>query len=805
MLKIKQITIENFRGVKLPLTIEFMKGGNYTSALLYGRNGTGKSSIVDAWEWLNTFQIQTLSREGVSATDFPHKVSKGNNSYISIDFQHPTIGTIKALFNGKKISAPTITGKYDEFRALSTYPNYLRYSDLQEFVYKTKAERYKYIAKFFGLEKFSLLQDTLQTAINKQTQNLQNHQFHLDANIKEIKTITGFTKVDEKAVVKYISSIGEKHGFTAVTQFKDANTIKLGLEKIVAANPITKELTEWQGFKKKQDQFYPLSSVKAQCLELEKAFADLKKNEESIKQLILSHLYELSIEVLPKLEDKTKCPVCDTIFKGDLLEHIKAKHTKLDILNRKKKDFDAKKAALEKQVGNLSRQIAIIQSENNPKVLDAHKSFFAEINSIGASLPAIAATLKKQLKELSEIKISSDTAIEKIEDIIAGEATNRKKVSDKIDTLSKDEKTKTLAQDFHNVSTVITGYRNFIINSNKVSYLSSITTNLNSLFSQLTTFIQTTIQTTFDGISSNVVEYFNVLESSNDFIKNPALKLITGKDKAVELEIEFVTEKISPAFKFMSESQVNSFGLAIFLAAVKHFNADFKFFILDDVINSFDAFKRPKVAQLLATKFSDFQILVFTHDQIFFDTMQRDFPNWQRYKVTSWDYNTGPRYRLAKNYTEEIKEYLDEDKPVTAGQTLGRYLEWTLGAINENMQTPIKYKIENVYTLGEFYDPMVKRFREKLKQSGKQHKLIAAFDGIEQGTIFRNYCAHWKNEASPFTAPEIQGVFDKWVEIEKMLYCPDCKSFANFDSSTGTEYIKCNCCKLDLKDSSLYI
>nr|QNO47374.1 hypothetical protein LNGCCOLK_00052 [Methanosarcinales archaeon ANME-2c ERB4] len=43
MLKIKKITIENFRGIKPPLTIDFVKGGSYSSVLIYGRNGTGKA------------------------------------------------------------------------------------------------------------------------------------------------------------------------------------------------------------------------------------------------------------------------------------------------------------------------------------------------------------------------------------------------------------------------------------------------------------------------------------------------------------------------------------------------------------------------------------------------------------------------------------------------------------------------------------------------------------------------------------------------------------------------------------------
>jgi AAA15 family ATPase/GTPase len=284
MLKIKKITIENFRGLRFPVSVDFVKGSKTTSALIYGRNGTGKSSIVDAWEWLLNFNIENLRREGISATDFPHKASGGNNSYMSVDFQHTSINIATATFNPKKITTPTITGEYNEFKAFSKYPNYLRYSDLNEFICnKRKAERYEYIAKYFGLEKFSLLQDTMQAAINKQTINLQSLQSAFDASSNTINTITGLTTVDEATVVTFINSIAAKHKIAAITTFKEAETVKTALQKVVQKNPVTKELTEWKAFQIRQNSFYPITTAKANCIAFEKLFTDLKQNEESIK------------------------------------------------------------------------------------------------------------------------------------------------------------------------------------------------------------------------------------------------------------------------------------------------------------------------------------------------------------------------------------------------------------------------------------------------------------------------------------------------------------------------------------------
>lgn len=393
MLKIKKITVENFRGLRLPICIDFVKGSQTTSALIYGRNGTGKSSMVDAWEWFHKFQIENLSREGVSLADLPHKASKGVNSYISVDFQHTSINNATATFDPKKIATPTISGEYDEFKSFSTYPNYLRYTDLNDFICnKRKAARYEYIAKYFGLEKFSLLQDSLQSTLNKQNTKLRSLEVAFDISRNAINAITGLTVVDEVTVVGFINKIAIKYKIDSITTFIEAETVKVSLQKIVQKNPVTKDLTEWRAFKIRQDQFYPITTIKANCLTLEELFTDLKQDEESVKQLILSSLYKQSIEVISNLEDQSKCPVCDETFAGDLLEHISVKHNSLVELNEKKKVFDNKKSGLEKQFEVISRKIAAIEAESSSVVLAAHQIFFddlAEINSVCPNLITI--------------------------------------------------------------------------------------------------------------------------------------------------------------------------------------------------------------------------------------------------------------------------------------------------------------------------------------------------------------------------------------------------------------------------------
>ena len=63
--EIQKITISGFRGINTPpLELDFQKGKSIQSMMIYGRNGSGKSSIVDAWEWLYSGKIEHLAHEG---------------------------------------------------------------------------------------------------------------------------------------------------------------------------------------------------------------------------------------------------------------------------------------------------------------------------------------------------------------------------------------------------------------------------------------------------------------------------------------------------------------------------------------------------------------------------------------------------------------------------------------------------------------------------------------------------------------------------------------------------------------------
>lgn len=797
-MRLRTIRIENFRGIKQVLEFPFNKGSTNTSLAIYGKNGTGKSSIVDAWEWLYDYKILHLAREGAGEKDYPHKDTDGSNTYIELEFDGE-FANVKFQFNHRRITQPTVTGNYSDLREKLPHPCHLRYRDLQRFVYFSKAEKYEYLARYLGFETALLIQNNLRTYSNAlQTKiDIAQGAIHESSSRVEEILLGDETEITEKNVVSYINSVCSKHKVPPIDNFKEVKRAKDALKKLVDENPKTKELADWKELKRKLERFYPIVSVKDNLDRVEVLFEGLKEDKENLKNIIRIGLYEDGLEVLNKEDDKTICPLCDQKFDGELVGHITHKHEALENLKRKLEEFQQKQSSVQQVLRGLKVKIESISEFESEIVRESIKDWFEKLRVIEEGLDEPIETFSKKISDIDELKYTEDEWVKKIDEIIADKESLTTKIDENIERLDEDKARKELTDDFTNINDLATSFFRYELNHLRLNYRNTVKTIFDGVVSQFNDWIKSQIQAAFDNISGDIVDYFNLLENNHPYIKNPKIKLLTDRDKAIELEIEFAGEELSPAYKVLSESQINSFGLSVFLAAIKQFNTDFKFIILDDVINSFDAFKRPRVIQLLDQHFDDHQLLVLTHDPVWYERLIRSFPTWNRLRFYGWNYTTGPKVEVGKDTFEQIQVDLDKDLGVEAGQKLGRYLEWVLQVMNQNFHTPIKFKISNEHTLAELYTPFKKRFKDKLQAT---HRVFALLENFDANTGFRNFCMHWKD--GQFTSDEIQEIFNSWKDIELELTCGECNRYAAYDSDTG--YVKCRCDCLDLKNEKYY-
>ena len=144
--KIKSINITGIRGVREGLNLSPDK----RSLLIYGDNGTGKSSITDALEWFYNDSIEHLTGEEVGG--------KGKNALrnvflnpsdeakIEIQYSNKLLDNEKSINNLLKTFNSNSSKEFASYFSQSQSENLiLRYRDLVQFIIATKGDKLKHL------------------------------------------------------------------------------------------------------------------------------------------------------------------------------------------------------------------------------------------------------------------------------------------------------------------------------------------------------------------------------------------------------------------------------------------------------------------------------------------------------------------------------------------------------------------------------------------------------------------------------------------------------------------------------------
>ena len=155
MTKINNFNIVGLRGIKDCLSLKLDKN----SALLYGDNGTGKSSIVDAFEWFYKDSIAHLSNEeidrkrGITALRNIFLTDE-DEAHFKVSFTKNNLDNTKTISenNGKlKINLSNTSEGFNIYLSDSNKENLiLRYGDLISFINASKTDKLKELSKIIG-------------------------------------------------------------------------------------------------------------------------------------------------------------------------------------------------------------------------------------------------------------------------------------------------------------------------------------------------------------------------------------------------------------------------------------------------------------------------------------------------------------------------------------------------------------------------------------------------------------------------------------------------------------------------------
>lgn len=194
--------------------------------------------------------------------------------------------------------------------------------------------------------------------------------------------------------------------------------------------------------------------------------------------------------------------------------------------------------------------------------------------------------------------------------------------------------------------------------------------------------IREKVQSLLDTLQAPMNDIYKEIQGDN---AKPIRLELPGEDdtnqQRMQLVIDFAENRhgVAPS-GYLSDSQIHSVALALRLAAIKKFNGAAPVIALDDVVTSYDADHRRAIGALLAKMFTDCQIILVTHDERFFNHLQDQLAakDWQFTRIIGLDPAFGPRFADHKVTDEMIADRWAKGESA-ANEMRQAEEEWLLG------------------------------------------------------------------------------------------------------------------------------
>lgn len=808
---IRSITLSGFRGVFHPLTIDLVKGGTPTSLMVFGRNGTGKSSITDGWEWFHSGSVEHLAREGAKAGAYPSRLPGGATApdgFVEVTFQDAAAGTVRQSLGGGRVPATSNAGGLSWFRQRTTHPCHIRFEDLSRFVYLTKTERFDELADLMGFKAQVELQKQLRRVESRLAEELSRARRSRDERASAVATHFKLKsdELSDQAILDRFGGLFARHGLPEVKTWAGVAGGRAILSSRLESDQNAKELKDLEALVRCLDRLNPpdLDDALGSFATLYSAF---RAQERVVVADVLLGLYEKGEAAVranrrasPAPENAADtCPLCGQSYEGDLLAHIQIELEALSTFRAARNTAEQARSQVRNAIPDkptLKKDFTQGLGDSGPTAdqfdVASLTKLCEEIDKLLAETrreldPNVEAITEEAAARISEARSKLAIAVA---EAVAEKALVRAQVNARVAVLADDSARARLVEDHAKVVRGLELWQEYGGAKRREASLAHCYSEYLALVERYVTMNVDDVDVRFAAISTDVDRYFGILEANTDGVAHPALKLLRDQERAVVLEVEFRGDRVSPAYSYLSESQLNSFGLSVFLASVRHINRDFRLVLLDDVVNSFDAHKRPQMIKLLKQEFSDFQVIVLTHDDVWWTQLIDHCPHWSRIKFKRYEAGIGPILEAAKSEREAIEVFLKDDEATQAARTLGPMLERNLQALCEAMEVSVTYNARNEYTLRPLLQCLMKRAKEKL---GDSHPLYLAAKALEENTTFRNFSAHWKNPASGLTCPEVREVLEQWLEVDSHVRCtqPTCGGLTAWRGDE--KHFKCGC------------
>jgi len=713
------------------LTINFDK----PFTLIFGHNGTGKTSICDAIDFLANGDCGSLGDNSVGSSKHKFWPFVGKKSSdVAVDLSLSDGSSWRATISGTKpsISASSNTDIPDV--------KVWRRKQMMDLINAKPAERFNVIAEFIDVEEIEVSEKTVRDLQRNIDRQLQEAASKISENLATLSDQCKIAGGDESDLIKWAEEESKK----SKNEFDN---------EIQAYNILIQKL-------------YLLISCINTLSELQKTGTPIKQNLKIAKESYenaKSSITDGAVETLALLTEAKKyfennkkvdvCPLCESAENASgLAERVSVVLNTYSALSVAEQQLQASTRQHELQNSKVSEQVKI-QDESLEDLNQCLDGFAYENDKL------------PQLKELLLTRDNLDSA--KLSEL--HESFTQYK-----DTLVKSKGLR---------DTIKAAYNQYQTNLESQSNNSKLKPKIDRLLEIHEQTRKAFVDDILASIADEVGRLYEAVHPGEGLDKI-SLQLDPKKRSSLDIQSKFLDQDAPPGAYF-SNSHLDSLGLCILLALAKRESPKNSILILDDVLGSIDEPHAERIIRLIYDESSSFMhTLVTTHYQRWHAKIRSGHlrvSNCQLIELKEWDPALGVLVQeSARTMVEILRDNIEnrpnEPEPIAqqAGYLLEQVCDWLVS----------KYELsipKRKNTANDYLDALKEKYSKQLKVEKRQDdgsyvltELKQLLTDIRNLFQIRNIVgAHFNELASHLTASDSLDFGKKVLELSDLLLCKD--------------------------------
>jgi len=716
-MKLLSLEIKQVRGIK-----DLSLGLDGKNIVISGINGSGKSGVVDALDFLFTGQMGRLIGTGTQGISL-----KKHGKHIDCDDLAQCLVSATVMVKGIKeqlrlvrrfndsstleVSPEQFTDQVNKLLHAIKGQHLLTRRDILRFVAADKNDRAQQIQNLLNLNEI----ESTRTVLVKAKNVYENIKQAANRDLQEAaRQIVATTEIPTPLPRTLLAFINKNRAILRGQPFLQLQYLDLKKDLSrpadYSANSLNPKLSaiDFAEVIKQADRIVT-EDLSVLSASVNNPLTKIKSDPLILKNLKTRRLVELGLELAD--DDALLCPLCDSHWtSGELIPYLTSKQEKAeaaDILaNEVNVAVDRIKALAEPLKAALAKanSIAIkIESFAESKKLRTWLDRIEELDDL-LSMITDTYTLPEGV-ELSLAKYLEEAQL----------AVTLKSIQDKVVSASPSATAEGTAWEL-----LIRLEENFIpYNRAKRRFQiarknSAFATTINDHFSQAREMV---LGDLYKVVGETFVTLYRELHGDHEDRFGANLEPTLA---GIKFDVDFHGRGQFPPLALHSEGHQDSMGVCLFLALSDRLNKGvFDLVMLDDVVMSVDVEHRQKLCEVLRDNFGDRQFIITTHDKVWAEMLRTaTIVNRKGLKeFFNWSIDAGPNIFESQDIWSRIDEYLQKGDVSGASGQLRRGGEEFFHSVCERLDCTIKFRSGGRWDFGHYYPAALSGLKDALKKA----------------------------------------------------------------------------------------